>query len=1195
MLKTQPFEIRIQSLDLSQIAGPPIKRRKTRVDLLADDVSSTENEIVSIDTLASCASPAQSEALQDKQDGSVREAAPFSVEVMGPRCAASRYRNVDVPEDSSRPDLVREDVYLRDPEYKDCDAYGEDEFRTIFASSFVLYATDDHRLVTPSHLFGDKRQSNSILMDCRPSPDAGLEGSHQINDIVVDKLSIEPLLDLTVHTIKHVYVQSSRAASHNTWYELIQPASDYAELWHKFMWQANLAKHVSDFLNACSFDGKYDIRLADFTSRFGKFLEEHHGHDQEFRTWQAHYGKSDYRQQLVLHWKFIWSVIGDLPLAQSPVFRELACSSLREHTWSPHDLTVVTPYVYECFEHIFGRYLRVVQSFESYKKQEMSHVEIHERVPSSPKTQTWTPRDIKVGDFVWFTDAEENSQWRQRTKVSLNKSRSGGETTLHPNDEDAHAHREIMYITEVVARPTHQEPDRVLYRGLHCYLPGTWHTQLDLSHYAHVHEEIFLSDHCNCPEEFDEHRLATFEEIAGKCSVNLYGDACHGHEYFCRTLYLHREGNFQTLSKAHLDPQAAQLPCECRTASMKARQANYFSDFAQKYQCGETVLIDRDTILLEPYIVHGIDHDETKVVFRKLLRRQYHAPESTNRLNSNEVILTDEFIERRGISLKRVERRCGLWYLPIDADLPNQLQLNGSGEQFYFTYKLDNGGHGLFPCSFEDFKALKLESIVSPLAKLRGLDLFCGAGNLGEGIRDAGVVQYAAIIDLFSEALHSYQANHVNLPCDDPSFESEFYLGSVNAFLKADMRREHIEPIDFLVGGSPCQGFSAVNVLKNSDTSLRNCSLVSSFASYIDFYRPKYAVLENVRGLSDNVLVDGRLVNVHRQLLAMAVGIGYQVRTYSNHAWHHGSGQSRERIFVVFAAKGLALPEQPEQSHYSAATSRRGQSLLRNPHNEPYHNPKHHDSPKAFHPIVCRDIWGDLPPTEADTFDVALPDHRTAGALNVKTRWFSQYTGYAANTTRPSRYAGQKEALTSSLMHDAHALPAALAKYYPKHTNGSKSYSRTNPDKLVPTVLTTLNPQAKFGSAVLHYEQPRCMTILEAKRAQGFLDNDVLLGAPNAIIKQIGNSVSRHASYAIGLTIRAAMLKNEKTVSVYESFIISLQAFCTTYSLKFIAILSRSFLPDPSFRVDPIVREPHDSNVPFLLEHEFHVFHAECV
>lgn len=178
--------------------------------------------------------------------------------------------------------------------------------------------------------------------------------------------------------------------------------------------------------------------------------------------------------------------------------------------------------------------------------------------------------------------------------------------------------------------------------------------------------------------------------------------------------------------------------------------------------------------------------------------------------------------------------------------------------------------------------------------------------------------------------------------------------------------------------------------------------------------------------------------------------------------------------FVVFAAKGLALPEQPEQSHYSAATSRQGQSLLRNPHNKPYHNPKLHNGPKAFHPVVCRDIWGDLPPIQADTFDVVLPDHCTAGALNNKTRWFSQYTGYAANTTHPRRYAGlgHKEALTSSLSHDAKALPAALAKYYPKHTNvGSKLYSRTNPDQLVPTVLTTLNPQAKFGSAVLHYDQ----------------------------------------------------------------------------------------------------------------------------
>lgn len=83
-----------------------------------------------------------------------------------------------------------------------------------------------------------------------------------------------------------------------------------------------------------------------------------------------------------------------------------------------------------------------------------------------------------------------------------------------------------------------------------------------------------------------------------------------------------------------------------------------------------------------------------------------------------------------------------------------------------------------------------------------------------------------------------------------------------------------------------------------------------------------------------------------------------------------------------------------------------------------------------------------------------------------------------------------------------------------------------DPDRLLQTVLTNPRPQAKMGAPCIHYEQPRRFTIAEAKRAQGFLDRDVLLGSPSSRMRQIGNSVSRHVSYAIGLSIRDAMLED---------------------------------------------------------------------
>jgi len=50
---------------------------------------------------------------------------------------------------------------------------------------------------------------------------------------------------------------------------------------------------------------------------------------------------------------------------------------------------------------------------------------------------------------------------------------------------------------------------------------------------------------------------------------------------------------------------------------------------------------------------------------------------------------------------------------------------------------------------------------------------------------------------------------------------------------------------------------------------------------------------------------------------------------------------------------------------------------------------------------------------------------------------------------------------------------------------------------------------------------------MEAKRAQGFPDDEVLIGAPKDGWKILGNSVARTVSLALGLSLREAWLKNE--------------------------------------------------------------------
>ncbi|KAF8460808.1 hypothetical protein BDZ91DRAFT_798479 [Kalaharituber pfeilii] len=108
----------------------------------------------------------------------------------------------------------------------------------------------------------------------------------------------------------------------------------------------------------------------------------------------------------------------------------------------------------------------------------------------------------------------------------------------------------------------------------------------------------------------------------------------------------------------------------------------------------------------------------------------------------------------------------------------------------------------------------------------------------------------------------------------------------------------------------PAKASGNANLDRDSGRSLRSSSLVASVASFVDFYRPKFALLENVhRHAQDRIKKkDGLPYNVFSQLLCAVVAIGYQCQQFTLDAWLFGSCQTRTRLFVSIAAPGLRLP-----------------------------------------------------------------------------------------------------------------------------------------------------------------------------------------------------------------------------------------------------------------------------------------------
>lgn len=180
-----------------------------------------------------------------------------------------------------------------------------------------------------------------------------------------------------------------------------------------------------------------------------------------------------------------------------------------------------------------------------------------------------------------------------------------------------------------------------------------------------------------------------------------------------------------------------------------------------------------------------------------------------------------------------------------------------------------------------------------------GIDLFAGVGGLSLGFESAGFDVAAAVeLDPVHCAAHKFNFPHTTTICKSvvdvsgTEIRSKVQLGN--------------KDIDVVFGGAPCQGFSMIG--KRALDDPRN-QLVYHFVRLVAELRPKYFVFENVRGLT---------LGAHRRFLDEVISSfeahGYEVLLPYRvlNAQDFGVPQSRQRLFLIGARKGCALPKYPE-------------------------------------------------------------------------------------------------------------------------------------------------------------------------------------------------------------------------------------------------------------------------------------------
>lgn len=185
-----------------------------------------------------------------------------------------------------------------------------------------------------------------------------------------------------------------------------------------------------------------------------------------------------------------------------------------------------------------------------------------------------------------------------------------------------------------------------------------------------------------------------------------------------------------------------------------------------------------------------------------------------------------------------------------------------------------------------------------------GIDLFAGAGGMSLGFEQAGFDIAAAVeIDPIHAAVH-----HFNFPQTAVLARSIVGLSGQEV---RDIAGIGKRPIDVVFGGPPCQGFSLIGHRMLDDS--RN-QLVKEFVRLVDELDAKSFVFENVKGLT---------VGKHRVFLETLIQtfetLGYRVRIPWQvlNAKNYGVPQDRQRLFLLGAKKGTAMPNYPARTTVS--------------------------------------------------------------------------------------------------------------------------------------------------------------------------------------------------------------------------------------------------------------------------------------
>lgn len=182
--------------------------------------------------------------------------------------------------------------------------------------------------------------------------------------------------------------------------------------------------------------------------------------------------------------------------------------------------------------------------------------------------------------------------------------------------------------------------------------------------------------------------------------------------------------------------------------------------------------------------------------------------------------------------------------------------------------------------------------------KLNVIDLFCGCGGMSKGLVDAGLNVIAAI-DIWNKAVESYNKNFAHKAyCED--------LTKLTPQLFDKLYNTNNEQVDIIVGGPPCQSYSMAGKRDKNDP--RN-TLFMEYIKYLDYFKPKAFMMENVIGiLSKKTQIGEKVIDI----IMNELNKNYNCKINKLYASDFEVPQNRRRTIIIGIRKDLnILPTEP--------------------------------------------------------------------------------------------------------------------------------------------------------------------------------------------------------------------------------------------------------------------------------------------